>query len=90
MIPFLPGNFLGTGSSGCAARQSAGRQGAAVVAAATGADGAAMERLAAPVAVPKSETGCPASGAGGGGDTDEGLSATGGATTAALPAHLSA
>ncbi len=61
----------------------------AVVAVATVADGAAMERLAAPVAVPKSETGCPASGAGGGGDADKGCSATGGATTVALAARLS-
>jgi hypothetical protein len=53
MIPFLPGNFLGTGSSGCTARQTAGRRGAAVVATATVVDGAAMERLAAPMAVPK-------------------------------------
>jgi hypothetical protein len=56
----------------------------------TGADGAAMERLAAPVAVPKSETRCPASGACGGGAADKGRSAAGGATTAALAARLSA
>jgi hypothetical protein len=56
---------------------------------ATVADRAAMERLAAPVAEPKGETGCPASGAGGGGATDEGRSAAGVATTAALAARLS-
>ncbi len=90
MIPFSPGNFQGTGSSGCATQQTAGRQGAAVVAVATAADGAAMERLAAPVAVPKSETGCPASDAGGGGAIDESRSDADGATTVALAARLSA
>jgi hypothetical protein len=96
MIPFLPGNFLGTRSSGCAAQQgaakdvlTAGRQGALVVAKATIADAAAMERLAAPVAILKSETGCLASSAGGGRATDEGRSAAGRATTTALAARLS-
>jgi hypothetical protein len=63
-------------------------QGAGVVAAATVGDGAAMERLAAPVAEPRSETGHLASGAGGGGAADEGRSAAGAAITAALAAPL--
>jgi hypothetical protein len=93
----MPGNFLGTGSSGCAARQgvakdvpAAGRWGVTVVVTATVAVGGAMERLAAPVDEPRSETGRPASGAGGSGAADEGRSATGVATTAALAARLSA
>ena len=95
MIPFLPGNFRGTGLSGCAAQQGAakdvpatGRQGAAVVATAAVADRAAMERLAAPVDKPRSETGCLASGAGGGRATDKGRSAAGAATTAVFAARL--
>jgi hypothetical protein len=98
MIPFLPGNFLGTGSSGCAAQRgvakdvpAARRRGAVVVAAATVADGAAMERLAAPVDKPdkpRSETGHSASSAGVGRDADEGRSAAGAVTPAALAARL--
>jgi hypothetical protein len=69
---------------------AAGRQGAAVVSTATVVHGAAMERLAAPVDVLRSDTGYSASGASGGRDTDRGRSAAGAATTGALAAHLSA
>ncbi len=97
MISFLPGNFLRTRSLGCAAQRgaakdvpAAGRRGAAVVAAATVADMAAMERLAAPVDKPRSETGRSASSAGGGRAADKGSSVAGAATRAALAARLSA
>jgi hypothetical protein len=96
MISFLPGNFLGTGSSAFAARQGAAkdvpaakRQGAAVVAVTTVADEAAMERLAALVDEPRSETARLASGASGGGDADEGHSAADAATLASLPEQRS-